>query len=355
MSERQIQRFLLYFAAAGAVLSLAFLLLRYIFWWVLPFLLAFALCAGMEPAITFLQRHFHFSRNFSAACTTCFLLFVAGGLLSLLLSTLLSQATTLLRELPQLLASLPALIENLLARIELYCAHCPVWLQDYLARSLSDLMARGSAALDSLAARLLSLLPSVATAFPRFLLGAATTILAVYYTSASYPSLCATVRKNCSTGNLRRLRLLRSGASQSLGRWLRAELTLSLITFLQLFIGFIFLRQKFSLLLAVLITLVDALPVFGAGTVLLPWALGTLLFGSSAKGLLLCLLYLSVLLVRNIFEPKLMAQQAGLPPITSLAAMYLGFCLFGVGGMIFFPFLLLFLTRVYQLSRGNAQ
>ena len=61
-------------------------------------------------------------------------------------------------------------------------------------------------------------------------------------------------------------------------------------------------------------------------------------------------LYAIIMLVRNLLEPRVMAAQAGLPPLTALLAMYLGFCLFGVGGMILFPILLLF---VKQLQDGG--
>ena len=58
----------------------------------------------------------------------------------------------------------------------------------------------------------------------------------------------------------------------TLGKWLRAECILLLVTFFQLLAGFLLLRQEYALLLAVVIALIDALPVFGTGTVLLPWA-----------------------------------------------------------------------------------
>ena len=80
---------------------------------------------------------------------------------------------------------------------------------------------------------------------------------------------------------------------------------LMLITFGELTLGFLFLGVDLSILLAALTALVDALPVFGTGTVLLPWALLELLSGRFSMALGLFVRYLIVSLVRSLLEPKL--------------------------------------------------
>ena len=133
-------------------------------------------------------------------------------------------------------------------------------------------------------------------------------------------------------------------------KWLGAEGVLCGVTFLLLLLGFLYLKQDYGFLLAVLIALVDALPVLGAGLFLVPWALGHLLLGSVPRGVALLALYAVILLVRSILEPKLMAAQAGLPPLSALLAMYVGYSFFGVGGMLLLPIVLLFCR---QLSAGG--
>ena len=119
-------------------------------------------------------------------------------------------------------------------------------------------------------------------------------------------------------------------------------------------LGFWLLGERYSLLAAFLITLVDALPVFGTGTVLIPWALAELLLGSVPRGAALVILYLCTLTVRSITEPKLVAAQAGLPPIASLMAMYLGARAFGVAGMVLFPLLLLLAAQMLRTKKEGS-
>ena len=134
----------------------------------------------------------------------------------------------------------------------------------------------------------------------------------------------------------------------TIGRWLRAQCVLIVITFFQLLVGLLLIRQPYALLLAVVIAFIDALPVFGTGTVLLPWAVLCCLEGNFPKGIALTALYLVIWLVRSIMEPKLMAKSAGLPPLPALMAMYVGFCAMGVAGMILGPILLLLVKQLHD-------
>lgn len=350
MFEERCKKFLLYLFSAAAAAGLFYLVFRYLFWWLLPFLLALGVAAAVEPVVAYLRVHLRFRRSFSALLLTLVLLFLLGGLLSLLGTTLANQAYALLKKAPLLLERVPQLLDAFFARLDGYSAAFPQWLRDSLYGAVMQALSDAESFFSDLTGRFLSFLGSFAAALPRRVLSGATTVLAVYFTIASYPTLCRMLKARLSGRTIRSLRLFRSGVTQSLSRYLRAELTISFLTFLQLLLGFFLMRQDYALLLAFLITLLDALPVFGTGTALVPWALLSLLFSSVPKAIALLALYLCTLLVRNVLEPKLLASQAGLPPVASLFAMYLGFCTFGVAGMIAFPFLLLLAAQTYRLS-----
>lgn len=345
ISEHQLRRFLLCSAAIAVAIGLIWLILRWLLWWALPFLLAAVLAAVLEPPIVFLQRRLHLRRSFSAAVLTLFLLFLLGGFLSLLLGTLWREAQELLEQLPQLLSTLPELLTALSARMEAAAA-LPPWLLELRDNLLSALREQSPALISALAERLWTVLRAVAGAAPQVLLAAATTVMAVYFTAASWPQLCGALRRRLSSPHRAKLRAVREAALHSLLRWLRAQCILFLLTFAQLLSGFLLLGIDYPLLFAVLTALVDALPVFGTGTVLLPWALLTLLAGNVPLSIALLALYLCTLLVRNLTEPRLLAASAGLPPVMSLLAMYLGWCAAGVGGMLVLPLGLLFAVQL---------
>ena len=87
-------------------------------------------------------------------------------------------------------------------------------------------------------------------------------------------------------------------------------------------------------MLPVLIALLDFLPMFGTGTALAPWALVKLLSGEYAFAAGLILLYVLTQVVRQVIQPKIVGDTMGLPPLTTLFLLYLGFKIQGIAGMI---------------------
>lgn len=346
MDEAKLRRFLLSAAASAAALAIGYVLLRWVLWWLAPFLLAAASAALLEPAVAYLQRRFRFRRGFAALVLTLFALFALFGLLSLLGTTLFREARALLAGVPALLAEAPDALSSLLARLDRYASACPPWLRDSVAQTLTRYTAEAGALLRAGATRLLSLIAACAAALPGLALSAATAVLALYFILASLPELRRLARRACPADARARLIRLRGCLTHSACRWLRAELTLCAITFGEVLCGLMLLRRPYALLLAVLTTLVDALPVFGTGTVLVPWAAAELLLGRVPHAAALFALYLVTLTVRGVMEPRLLGAQSSLPPVLSLLAMYLGFRVLGVGGMVLFPFLLLLGTQL---------
>ena len=178
---------------------------------------------------------------------------------------------------------------------------------------------------------------SALAALPDWGLFLFTTGLATYFTSAGRPALLAFLRRQAPPSWRPALRTGCRRFRATAGGWLKAQGMLMLITFGELTLGFLFLGVDLSILLAALTALVDALPVFGTGTVLIPWALLELLSGRFSMALGLFVLYLIVSLVRSLLEPKLVGDRVGLPPLAALLCMYVGFRAFGVVGMVLSP------------------
>ena len=64
--------------------------------------------------------------------------------------------------------------------------------------------------------------------------------------------------------------------------------------------------SSYSVLLGIMIAVLDALPVIGSGTILLPWAAAVFLSGRYLFGVILIILYILCTLVREFLEPRLM-------------------------------------------------
>ena len=366
MQEKQ-RAFLVRTAYWAVWAVLLWLGVRYLLRWLLPFLLALALAAAVEPVIAWCRRRMGLKRGFTAAVVT---IAVTGAILALaavIVWQLIRQAAELLGQLPGLLAGLPGMTEDLRQRLEDFCAACPQGLRSWLEEvpALLGTLAAGvaqrasGACITAAAARAPAVPGGVllcgpparggagAAALPGVFLFCGTTALAVFFTAGSYPRVMAFFRRQLGH-RLDRARGVKANLLSTLGKWCRAQAILLGVTFCELLAGFLLMGQRYALLLAAVTALVDALPVFGTGTVLLPWAAVCLLAGQAPRAVALAAMYAVISAVRSLLEPKVMAAQAGLPPLAALAAMYAGFRALGVAGMILLPMALLFVKQLHD-------
>lgn len=196
--------------------------------------------------------------------------------------------------------------------------------------AVSELASRISAAATEFAGGIVKALPGVAFAL-------VTGILTGFYLTLDHDKFRDSLMPILPSGAIETMSNMRRGIAEAVGGFLKASLTMMLITFGGLFLGFVILRVDYSLLLALIISVVDFLPVFGVGTVLLPWSAFCFIGGDYKLGLGLIVLYGVLYAVRQFVEPHLMGNFIGLHPLVALIAVYAGFKLFGVVGMILAP------------------
>lgn len=129
-------------------------------------------------------------------------------------------------------------------------------------------------------------------------------------------------------------------------RFIRAYVIIITVTFIELSIAFKLMDFNNPFILAILIALFDVLPVVGTGTVMIPWALYTLIMGDFGMALKLIITYLIITVVRQAIEPKVVGDQIGLHPILVIMGLYVGGRLFGFAGMFLLPLTVVVLKKL---------
>ena len=173
-----------------------------------------------------------------------------------------------------------------------------------------------------------------------------TAAIGSYFLSASFPKVRAFLLAQLPDGLRQRLEELGTDLKNGFGGVLRAQLILMVMTFFELLTALLLLRVRGAAGIAALTALIDALPVFGTGIVLLPWALVCLLLGDARRGVGLLLAWGVTCLVRSCAQAKLLGDQIGLDPLASLLSVYVGWRVCGVWGMLLFPILLMSLIQL---------
>lgn len=152
-------------------------------------------------------------------------------------------------------------------------------------------------------------------------------------------------------GLRKNIRFFKETISGALSGYIRAQLLLMLLTFTIISVFLILFGIKYALLIALGIAFVDAIPVFGTGCILLPWALYEFLSGGNALGFGLLALYGVCALTRQILEPKILSSQIGLHPLLTLGGVFVGYKLFGFWGLIIGPILTMIFVTYIQKNR----
>lgn len=323
--------------------------LRYLLPLFLPFLVGTALALAAEPVVDLLQHRLRLPRGIAA--------FLGVGMaFTMVALVLLILAALLVRELGALAGILPNLTSTVRHGLTLLedwllglAAAAPEGVEPVLTETVLELFSGGTALLDRFTAWLLNAATNLLGRLPGGAMGLGTAILSAFMICAKLPQLRGWLRRvrpraweSRALPMLQRIRAALSG-------WLRAQARLMLITFSLVTAGFFLLRIPYAPLWAALVALVDAFPILGTGTVLVPWAVVCLLQGEMAQAAGLLGIYAAASLTRSVLEPKLVGRQLGLDPLATLLALYLGYRLWGILGMLLSPMLAVAAAPLAQL------
>lgn len=303
----------------------------------LPFALGTVLALAAQPARRYVQRLTALS--YGPACAVGLSLTLAGlgvalWLLGLLAARQLGAAAQAAPQIGQtLLQSASQLQDRLLDTLQ----NVPEPVRPALQKAVLESFSDGSALIRQIADRIPGAVATTVGTVSGWALTLGTGILSAYMIALRLPRLRRFAAEHLPEKWSRQTVPALRNMKKALTGYGKAQLKLMGLTFGILTVGFLLMKIPYALLWAGLIALVDAVPVLGTGTVLLPWALLELAQGAPVRALSLTLLYGAAWLCRTVLEPRLVGRQIGLDPLWTLVAFYGGYRLWGLPGMILAP------------------
>lgn len=338
-----ILRLLLY--AAMAILVI-YLTLKFIFPWTAPFILAFLTAMCLEPAVKYVEKHTSLKRWIISAILTILYLTLLFLLGQLIVTGSLRALSDFITDLPATLSGVTEPLSWINEKIFIYIGSAPENIREHLTNAIDNIILSIQKLPSELSGTAIKLISNIISYMPKILLFSGTYAVSIFFISSCYGEVRSFLLRQIPREKWHKYISLKAGILGTIIKWLKAQLMLLCITFLELSAGFIFLHIEHAALIAAIVALIDALPVLGVGTVLLPWAVFKLITGNTAIALGFVILYASVTLLRSLLEPKLVGAQLGLHPVATLLAMYIGFSSTGILGMILFPMGLMIIKKL---------
>ena len=328
------------------------LFFRYLLPFFLPFLVGLLLALAAEPAVG-LFRRLKLPRWAATGLGVSLTLLLLVTLVGILGAALVKELGVLAGRLPDLQSTTQQTADRVRIFLENAADRAPQGIQPLLDRSVNRLFSSGSAVLEQATVRLPGAISSFLSRVPDGALGAGTGILSGFMLSSRLPRLKAALQARIPEKiRMRLFPMLRQSKTALLG-WLKAQCKLAGITYGITTVGLLILGVPFAPLWALLVALVDAVPLLGTGTVLVPWALVCLLQHQHLRSIGLLCIYGCALLTRTALEPRLVGRHLGIDPLVTLLFLYIGYRFWGIFGMLLAPMLVAAITAAAREWKAN--
>lgn len=314
-----------------------------------PFLIAYIISIIIEPFIKFVCRKTKASRKVSSIIVLVTIFFILAFILSYGIITLISETTNLLSGLNTYLEKSIIFLQDIFDKINFDKLNLPKEFTNITEGTVTNFLNMITNIIKNFLTNLLKTLTSI----PSILIYVVITILSTYFITSDKFYLLDFLEYHLSKKMMGKIQIHFSEIKKSLGGYLKAELILILISFIIVLIGlnifyFIGMNIKYPTLIALLIGFVDALPILGSGTIMIPWGIILLLNKDFSLAFCILGLYIFASVAKQMLEPKIVSQNIGIHPIFTLIAMYTGFKIMGIMGLLLGPIVLIILKSIFS-------
>jgi len=331
---------------AGGFL-LAWLVLRYLLPIFLPFLLGLLLALAAEPAVR-LGVRCKLPRWAAAGVGVSLTLVLLVTLVGVLGATVVKELGILAGRLPDLQNTATDTVDRLRDYLERVADKAPEGIRPLVNKSVTGLFSSGTVFVEQATVRLPGAITAFLSRIPDGALGIGTGILSGFMLSARLPDLRRKISEKLPPSIKNQVIPALKRSKNALFGWLKAQLKLSAITYCVVVVGLLLLRIPYAPIWALAVAAVDAVPLLGTGTVLVPWALVCLVQRQHFRSIGLLCTYGAAFLTRTALEPRLVGRHLGLDPLVTLVFLYLGYRFWGILGMLLAPMLAAAITAAGQ-------
>ncbi len=300
----------------------------------LPFVIGWLIAMVANPLVKFLERRLNLVRKHSSVIIVVAVLAGIIGGLYFLVGRVIIEIRLLVVDMPEIYEAVRLELMEALDSLNRMVARMPTGVQEWFNRTNENLGGIASSLMQKIAFPTVTVAGNVAKGIPGALVNSIVVILSSYFFIAEQDRIRDLAGRLIPSSFYSYGGLFRKDLKNLIGGYFLAQFRIMFVVAVVLAVGFLILGVRYGILLAVLIAILDFLPLFGTGTALFPWAVVKLLSGEAAFAVGLILLYVLTQVVRQIIQPKIVGDSMGLPPLLTLVFLYVGFKIRGISGMI---------------------
>ena len=321
----------------------------------LPFIIAFFIYLLIEPLIKKIMNRFKLTRKVSSIIVFIITFGIIIGIFVWGIITVVSESSNILSNFNYYYEKANIIVQNLLSKFNDGKINLPENVLNIMRDNAFALLEMFSEYLQEFFTKLIYGI----TKLPTIAIYIGVSVLALYFFCTDKIYMLDELEHHLPEAWMKKITRHIREIMKILGGYLKAQFTLIFISFFICLVGlyiyhFMGLNVGFPLIMAIAIGFVDALPILGTGTIMIPWGVFAGLNGDLKLGILIIVLWIIISLVRQFLEPKIISGNIGIHPIFTIIAMYTGFKFLGVIGMFVGPIILIVLKNIFSSFLDNG-
>lgn len=324
-----------------------------------PFIIGFAIAFLMNPLVNFFEKKAKMPRSLAVLVSLVLIFAVFAGLITLLIAEIVSGADYLARVVPTHIETLIDYIEHFFAsqiipfynQITSMFNSLDTGQQNTILDNIQNVGKTIGSTLGNFIQGFFGKIPNIVSWFPNAATVVIFSLLATFFISKDWGRLSAQAGKLLPNKAKSSSKTVFFDLKKALFGFLKAQLTLISFTTIIILIGLLILRVDYAITIALVTGLVDIIPYLGTGLIFVPWIIYEAIVGEMSLAIGLGVLYIVVLVQRQVMEPKVLSSNIGIDPLATLVALFVGFKLIGFLGLIIGPVTLVLITT---LNRANV-
>lgn len=300
----------------------------------MPFVIGWGIAAIAAPLVNWLEKKFNIVKKLGSALIVILVIGLIVVGIYFAVSRIILEVGDLIKNIPELYAQLESGLRQIGSAMSGIFEKLPVVIQDgwntvvaNLDQYMGDLVSRISEPTVMAAGNFAKSLPS-------YLISVIVAILSAYFFTIQREDVLKWMKQIAPPAVEKRMTLVMDNLRYAVGGYFKAQFKIMGVVFLILLVGFAVLGVRYFVLVAFLISFLDFLPFFGTGTAMIPWGIYKFLMGDYKMAILLIAIYAVTQLVRQLLQPKLVADSVGMNPLVTLLLLYIGYRIGSVLGMI---------------------
>jgi sporulation integral membrane protein YtvI len=323
-----------------------------------PFLIGLIIAFLINPLVNIFEKKAKMPRVLAVFVALIIIFALFAGLITLLIAEIVSGATYLGKVVPEHLDTLINYTEKYFTDqiIPIYDQLTSVFnkleagQQDTIIGNIQNVGTKIGTTVGSFIQNLFGIIPNIISWLPNAATVLIFSLLATFFISKDWYRLSTLGSRLLPEKAKMSGRSVFIDLKRALFGFIKAQLTLVSITTVIILIGLLVLRVDYAITIALVMGIADILPYLGTGLVFVPWIIYTAIGGDMGLAVGLGVLYIIVLVQRQIMEPKILSSSIGLDPLATLVALFVGFKLIGFLGLIVGPVTLVIISTLYRAN-----